>query len=250
VLVDTVPNAQIVAVGFAGDKPVLQLREPNSLIVGERGVVLPGDSIADTGSMLFHLRTGSGLACASCHPEGQEDGHTWSFQGFGKRRTQSLRGGLLGTEPLHWDGLEQDFKALATDVMQGRMSGPGLSDQQIDALSHFVDRFAAIPATVARDATRVARGKELFEDGKVGCATCHSGARFSNDKTVDVGGKGELLQVPSLVGLWARAPYLHDGCAATIADRFSPACDSGKHGDLTGLSSEDVGALGAYLETL
>ena len=247
---ETVPNAQIVAVGFSGSTPVLQLREPNSLIIGDRGVILPGDSAVDTGNMLFHLRTGSGLACASCHPEGQEDGHTWSFQGFGKRRTQSLRGGLLGTEPLHWDGLEQDFNALALDVMQGRMSGPSLNGEQIDALSHYIDRFAAMPSSLAGDASTVARGKELFEDGKVGCATCHSGSRFSNDKTVDVGVEGELLQVPSLVGLWARAPYLHDGCAGTIADRFTPACDSGKHGDLSGLTSEDVAALSAYLETL
>lgn len=246
--ISSLPSSQIVAVGFAGDVPVLQLRAPSTLVVGNRGLALPGDGNADTGDELFHLRTGSGISCASCHPEGQEDGHTWTFEGFGARRTQSLRGGLLGTEPLHWDGAESDFSALTKDVMQGRMAGPEVDDAQISALARYVDRFPAIPSSLTASTPAVERGKELFEDSTVGCASCHSGPRFSNDKTVDVTGSG-ALQVPSLVGLWARAPYLHDGCAKTIAERFT-TCDSGKHGDLSGLTSDDLGALSAYMETL
>ena len=32
----------------------------------------------------------------SCHPEGGDDGHVWD-EGIGKRRSQSLRGGILAT---------------------------------------------------------------------------------------------------------------------------------------------------------
>jgi hypothetical protein len=244
----SLPSTQIVAVGFAANTPVLQLAH-GTLVIGERGLVLPGDDDADTGNDLFHLRTGSGIACASCHPEGREDGHTWNFAGFGARRTQSLRGGLIGTEPLHWDGTESDFTALTRDVMQGRMAGPELTGAQISALSRYVDRFPALPSSLTAPSPSIDRGKQLFEDSKVGCTTCHSGARFSNDKTLDVGGSSGALQVPSLVGLWARAPYLHDGCAQTIGERFT-TCDTGQHGDLSGLSSDDLGALSAYLETL
>ncbi len=59
-----------------------------------------------------------------------------------------------------------------------------------------------------------------------------------------------MLQVPSLIGLWARAPYLHNGCAKTIGDRFSFVCNTVQHGNLKDLSHEDLGALTAYLETL
>ena len=42
---------------------------------------------------------GVDLACASCHPEGHDDGQVWNFSALGPRRTQSLAGGIAGTEP-------------------------------------------------------------------------------------------------------------------------------------------------------
>jgi mono/diheme cytochrome c family protein len=244
------PSGQLVAVAFAGDTPVMQYREPSVLVFGDQVLSLPGHSVEDTGTMLFHLETSSGLACASCHPEGQEDGHVWHFSGFGPRRTQSLRGGLLGSEPFHWDGAESDFQALSTDVMQGRMGGPELSDEQNTALANYVDNFPALPAANVASSAQIDRGKTLFNDTTVACASCHSGAKLTSNLTVDVGSVDGVLQVPSLIGLWARAPYLHNGCAKTIGERFNTACDTGKHGNVKGLSSEDLGALTAYLETL
>jgi mono/diheme cytochrome c family protein len=244
-----IPSGQLVAVAFAGDTPVLQYRDPSSLVVGSRGITLPGESVEDTGNLLFHLETSSGLACASCHPEGQEDGQTWHFAGFGPRRTQSLRGGLLGTEPFHWDGMEADFAFLTGDVMQGRMGGPALTPEQNTALAGYLDVLPAMPAPRADITASVARGQQLFNDQQVGCATCHGGSRFSNDQTVDVGSADGMLQVPGLVGLWARAPYLHDGCAKTLMDRFT-TCDTGQHGQVAQLKSDDLRALTDYLETL
>jgi mono/diheme cytochrome c family protein len=248
-LLSALPLGQMVAVGFAKDVPLMLFREPNQLLVGTTALELPGDSVADTGDRIFHLQTGAGLACASCHPEGQEDGRIWNFMGFGPRRTQSLRGGLLGTEPFHWDGFEKDFSALTADVMQGRMAGPMLTPEQTNALARYVDRFAAMPAPAAETTPELEKGQALFEDPEVGCATCHSGPRFTNNLTMDVGSGDGHLQVPSLIGLWARAPYLHDGCARILADRFV-GCDTGKHGNITNLTPEDRVALTKYLETL
>lgn len=247
--VPAVPSGQLVAVAFAGDTPVMQFREPSQLVFGERTLALPGDRIKDTGNLLFHLQTSSGLACASCHPEGQEDGHVWNFTGFGPRRTQSLRGGLLGTEPFHWDGAEGNFVALSADVMQGRMGGPPLTNAETAALARYVDGFPALPAPAAAATPSVERGKTLFNDANVGCAGCHSGPRFTNNQTMDVGSASGNLQVPGLIGLWARAPYLHDGCAQTLSDRFT-RCGNDKHGNLAGLGETDLTALSDYLETL
>lgn len=242
-------EGQLVAVAFVGDTPLMQFREPGRLVFGANSLSLPGHEVDDTGNLLFHLQTGSGLACASCHPEGQEDGHVWNFSGFGPRRTQSLRGGLLGTEPFHWDGAEADFTALTQDVMLGRMSGPPLTPEETAALASYIDQFPAMPAPADASTPNVERGRALFNDTNVGCATCHSGSRFTNNQTTFVGNNGGNLQVPGLVGLWARAPYLHDGCAKTLEDRFT-VCDTGRHGNLQGLLPEDLSALTAYLETL
>ena len=73
---------------------------------------------------MFHVDAGGGVACASCHPEGGEDGRVWNFTCLGPRRSQSLRGGLSGTEPFHWDGDMPDFSTLVQTVFVGRMSGP------------------------------------------------------------------------------------------------------------------------------
>jgi acyl-coenzyme A thioesterase PaaI-like protein len=62
-------------------------------------------------------------------------------------------------------------------------------------------------------------------------------------------GTGGNFQVPPLVGVGWRTPLLHDGCAATLADRFG-ACATPQHGSIGTLSQQNVSDLVAYLETL
>ena len=58
------------------------------------------------------------------------------------------------------------------------------------------------------------------------------------------------LQVPSLRGVGYRAPLIHNGCAATLKDRFDPTCGGDKHGMTAQLSDAQVDDLIAYLQTL
>ena len=63
-------------------------------------------------------------------------------------------------------------------------------------------------------------------------------------------GTGGPFQVPSLLGLSHRAPYMHDGCATTLLDRFT-ACGGGDaHGVVSQLATGEVANLVAYLESL
>ena len=95
----------------------------------------------------------------------------------------------------------------------------------------------------------MSRGRLLFEDATAACSTCHVGAVGTNNKTVDVG-TGRPLQVPSLRGVAWRAPYMHDGCAVTLADRFG-ACGGGdKHGHTSQLGAAQIADLVAYLQSL
>ena len=64
-------------------------------------------------------------------------------------------------------------------------------------------------------------------------------------------GTGGPIKVPSLVGVGARAPYLHTGCAPTLRDRFTGSCDGGdSHGHTSQLSETELADLIAYLESL
>jgi hypothetical protein len=239
---------------------VVQSREPATLTVFRSGapfatVPLSTVSREDTGHSVFHSDSGAGIACASCHPEGGDDGRVWNFDPIGQRRTQNLRGGLLATAPFHWDGDLRDVPSLMHEVFEKRMSGPALASDQLGALASWLDARPALPHAPAPDAAAVARGRALFEDtAGAGCVSCHSGAHYTNNATLDVG-TGKALQVPTLIGLAFRAPYLHDGCAATLRDRFVPsgsgACAAiDTHGMISQLTSSQIDDLVAFLDTL
>jgi mono/diheme cytochrome c family protein len=249
------------AVAFTDDDVlVIQSREPAQLAVFQavtnssvtsaptQTITLSTDTRADTGHAIFHANAGAGVACASCHLEGGDDGRVWQFDGIGGRRTQSLHEGISGTEPFHWDGEEAQFTALVHDVFEGRMAGPTLTPVQLAAAKSWIAALHPPPAPTG-DPAAIARGQQLFQ-GSAGCVVCHSGAKLTNNATVDVG-TGGAFQVPSLVGVAWRAPFLHDGRAATLGDRFDPAIGGGdRHGVTSGLTQEQIADLIAYLQTL
>jgi hypothetical protein len=117
-------------------------------------ISLSTESARDTGHDLFHSNVGAGVACASCHGEALDDGHTWTFQDIGPRRTQNMRGGLRGTEPFHWDGDMATFKHLVDEVMTGRMGGFevydawGESPQRLRAASRSSTRPTSVAGAV------------------------------------------------------------------------------------------------------
>src|SRR5690606_38655778 len=148
----------------------------------------------------------SPIACASCHPVGQDDGLTWTFEKHGLRRTQNLAGGLLVTLPLHWNGEFEGMHDLPADVFVTRMCVSKMKEDRVHALESWIHHIRTIPASEPVDAEAVTRGEALYRDAEVGCASCHGGAALTNNTTVDVG-TGLSLQVPSLRGIGYRAPY-------------------------------------------
>ena len=245
-----IPPGRVVALGFRSNSElVVQTREPAAIVFGSRILELPGRSRKHTGYELFHLATIGGIACASCHPEGHEDGQVWTFAGFGSRRTQAINGGIKGTEPFHWSGDMSSFATLAHDVFNSRMTGPTLNDEHVASLFRWIDSIPRMEAQPAEDIDAVERGRALFNDGEVGCASCHAGEKFTNNASVNVGTDG-AFQVPSLVGIAWRAPYMHQGCAPTLADRFGPCGGGDKHGKTSQLTDAQRADLIAYLETL
>jgi mono/diheme cytochrome c family protein len=240
------------AVALGKDGFVALNREPAQLFVFAgsklRSIVeLGGDSVADTGHDLFHHDAGGGVACASCHAEGGEDGHVWFFSGFGPRRTQALNVGLAGTAPFHWGGDLPDVPALLEDTLVTRMGGPHESTEREDALQHWL--FALRPPVPLRaaDDPAVLRGKAVFVAAQ--CWSCHSGEKLTNNANFDVG-TGESLQVPSLIGVGYRGPWLHTGCADTLRERFDPRCGGDEHGESSELTDPEIDDLIAYLESL
>ena len=236
---------------------------PGGPVAYDRVLTAPIAGVSDTGFDIFHTPTSAGIACASCHPEGGDDGHVWRFITKNTpptpptcvtnnapapallRRTQSLRGGISQTAPLHWDGDMPGMNEIASEVFTRRMGGGSVTWYQREILARWIDSIPSLPPRVDLDPARVASGRAIF-GGSGQCASCHAGATLTNNATLDVG-RGPL-QVPGLIGVGNRAPFLHDGCAKTLLDRFDPACGGDHHG--AALSDAEKSDIVTYLESL
>jgi cytochrome c553 len=243
-------NGQPVAVAFdAAGKYIVQSREPATLEFEDgQSLTLSKESHADTGHTLFHMDSGIGISCSSCHPEGGEDGHVWRFP-EGLRRTLPLEGGVMERAPFHWDGTLGDMQALAGEVMVQRMAilTPP-SEAQIKVLGSFLEQLPVLPAAEGLDSAAVTRGEALFKRADVQCATCHGGPQYTDNRLQDVGTGGSFV-TPSLLGVGLRTSLFHDGCASTVEQRFG-ACGGTAHGKPELLSDTEKADLIAFLRSL
>ncbi len=250
------PNAyrafgQPVAVAFGeGGQYVVQSRQPAALEFADGRVVQLSDEAHESSALqLFYRNNGFGVSCASCHPEGEEDGHAWLFQAFGVRRTQTLVGGLSQRAPFHWAGELDSFDALVDDVMVARMGFTSPSEADVGRLLSWLDRLPVANMAPALEPEAVERGRALFNDSSLACNTCHSGQTYSDGLLYDVDTGGSFV-TPSLIGVGLRAPFMHDGCAATLEDRFSSCGGADEHGIVSTLSEPQLDDLVAFLRSL
>ena len=224
---------------------------------GEFEITLCEDSAPHVGQMLFHGDAGAGIACASCHPEGGDDGHAWLFSisepasGLpGKevvRRTQNLRAGVEGK--LHWTGEFETLDGLMRDVFSRRMGGFSMLDSDVLAIEGWIDQLSPEPGLSIRpESLQLAeQGQALFTS--TGCADCHAGSMLTDYSMHDVG-TGGPRKTPTLRGIAQRTRWMSDGCAKTLFERFGQDCGGDLHGNLEGLPEADKLALVVYLETL
>jgi YVTN family beta-propeller protein len=213
------------------------------------------------------------ISCASCHADGGQDGRVWDFTGFGEglRNTITLHG-QAGQGPLHWTGNfdeVQDFEgqirsfAGGTGLIANGTPHPTLGTSNagrsadLDALAAYLGSLTKTDESPARqDAATLpanaAAGRTTFITQN--CASCHGGpeftrsalGRFENVGTIQsssgqrMGGTLTGFDIPTLRGLWATGPYLHNGSAATVADAIRA------HTNVS-LAEADIANLSAYL---
>ncbi|MBE2283655.1 MAG: DUF1929 domain-containing protein [Prosthecobacter sp.] len=222
------------------------------------------------------------ISCASCHNDGGHDGRTWDFTGVGEglRNTITLRGhGAHGA--LHWTGnfdevhdFEGQIRAFSggTGLMSDAQFNTGTRNQplgdpktgvssDLDALAAYVTSLTTESNSPHRNSDGSASaaavaGERVFRQQN--CAACHGGTSFTNSAlnvfrdvgTIKQPTSGKRLNgtltgfdVPTLRGVWATAPYLHDGSASTLADAVTA------HQGVT-LNATDLANLVAYLEQI
>ena len=240
--------------------------------------LLRGKALFNNASLpqLSHL---GWISCASCHPDGGSDTTTWVTP-EGARQTMPVWR-LAGTAPFHISASRdeiQDFEHDIETLMDGNGLAPGVaqrllgtpnggSSADLDALAGFLLVGPRSPDAPQVDAAASARGRELFIE--LGCHGCHGGPAWTvsalpgpvgslapdgelevEGVLIDVGtyrpGSDVLgergFDVPTLLGLHASGPYLHDGSAADLSELLANVTHVGR-----ALSAAETDDLVAFL---
>jgi cytochrome c peroxidase len=191
---------------------------------------------------------GAGVSCSTCHFGGRNDGLSWTLED-GDRQTPSLAGGIAETAPFTWTNGVPSVTAEALSTSSNRMGGSGLSDESVTDLAAYIETFPApdLPDLDSGDAS-VERGRALFDRSDVGCADCHAGALYTDNRDWPLFGLG-AVNTPPLRRIAATAPYLHDGRAETLRDVLELSMD-GSMGDTSMLSEAKLQDLEAFLRSI
>jgi mono/diheme cytochrome c family protein/DNA-binding beta-propeller fold protein YncE len=189
-----------------------------------------------------------GRSCASCHPDGRDDGLTWPTP-HGPRQTPMLAGRLrANTQPYGWHGDTDSVPAHITQTF-ARLGGRGLDEAaMVDLMAYLNGMEELVRPAPKQDDAAVVRGRALFESETVGCSLCHTAQGVGSDGARHDVGTGVAVETPSLRFVAGTGPYLHDGRYATLSQLLRET--KGKMGWAAEMPPADLAALEAYLLTL
>lgn len=230
------------------------------------------------GKVLFHsaeapLMSDGAISCATCHFDGGMDRRTWINFRSGPRNTPAL-GGLAEMPPYNWAGEMAELHDTLEDQVRNVMFGSGLippvqrfdplvarvdagRSADLDALASYVASLETWPSPYREPdgslSEAATRGMNLFMSGSPGCS-CHAPPLYTDLQQHNLAGVNfslenyEAFDTPTLRGLWATAPYMHDGVAQTLEElltRTDPV-----HSVAGGLTDQQLADLIAFLLSL
>jgi mono/diheme cytochrome c family protein len=200
------------------------------------------------GRRLFHQTLAQdGRACASCHPDGRDDGLVWSTPD-GNRQTPFLAGRLRGTAPYAWTGSGETVEIHLANTL-ARLSARPLERRELDAVIGYAMTMAGpTRATTTGSPQAIARGREIFHSKDAGCSSCHGVDGLAPDGLRHALAESTEFDTPSLDFVGGTGPYFHDGRYASLGALL--AATDGSMGKTGHLSSDDRIALENYLRSL
>ncbi|MFO0964608.1 MAG: di-heme oxidoredictase family protein [Gemmataceae bacterium] len=238
----------------------------------------------------FPMTSARWIACSSCHPDGHHDARAWSNP-EGLRKTTALYG-LAHTHPLHWSADRDEVQDFEYTIRSRLMAGPGLikgtmklkrgfekieleektsgRSKDLDAIAIYCNTFEfplsphiSAPGKLSAQAQR---GKGLFFNKEVNCASCHSGPYYTDSslkkpfnlhdvgswsKEIDPNEKmGPAYDTPTLLGIYRTAPYMHHGKAKTLMEVLTVFNKEDKHGKTSHLKKNELEDLVEFLKSL
>lgn len=246
---------------FAGTASILSLtmdrwrNDPTDVVSVSRRPPTDEEEETALGRALFHASgdfhiSNDGRACASCHPNGRDDGLVWSTPG-GPRQTPMLAGRLRDTAPYGWDGAGSDLSH-HLDHTLARLGGFGLEPKERAALIRYISTLPGPSAHPSTAASGIERGQAVFLSS--GCASCHSvEGGWTDGRSHEVSSRVRAdtvaaFDTPSLRFVGGTAPYFHDGRYSTLRDLLTRS--DGPMGAARKMPAEDIDALETFVRSL
>lgn len=196
-------------------------------------------------------------SCHSCHTDGHTNGlqaDTFGDEDRGAPKKVVTLRGVAHSGPWAWNGSKQTLEEqIKTSLIISMQSQLPTEELPIESLAAYLRTLPAVPSiTSARgtDVNEETRATLMATFQKSGCRDCHADDAFTSNAVFDVGLYDEMGETefnpPSLLGVSQRAPYFHDGRAATLDDVLK----SSHHNAETPLKEPEIQALRQLLESL
>ncbi len=200
-------------------------------------------------------------SCASCHSyDARIDGFSWDLLNDGIGNPKNAKSLLWShrTPPAMSSGVRDSAEVAVRSGIRHILFAQAPPDvpAAIDAYLKSLEPAPSPLLEQGRLSRAAQRGKKLFENPKIGCATCHPAPLFTDQRSYDVGTAarsdppGATFDTPTLVELWRTAPYLHDGAARTLRDVLMRRNSRDRHGTTSHLTDEQIDELAAYVLSL
>jgi len=199
-------------------------------------------------------------ACSSCHShDGRVDGLNWDNLNDGIGNPKNSKNLLLAhfTPPSMWLGVRSNaYVAVRAGIRNSLFTVQ--PPEVADALDDYLKSLKPMPSphlVKGKLSPAAESGKKIFFSDTVGCADCHRGQYYADQRSHNVGTVGKFDQptdrfdTPSLIEAWRSGPYLHDGRAATIRDVITLPCEN-QHGVTSLLTSKQIDDLVEYVLSL
>lgn len=202
--------------------------------------------------LFFASHRSIGLACASCHPDGRDDGHIWNVR-LNQRgtdrfnsRTMSLRGTLAGRSAFRRTGHFGSLQALVESDLENLHPRAAIDSSDVRELTSWLLKLPPVwNASDGYSPIDLARGAAVYQ---AHCASCHGTDQPSSSKQSLITG-GPQLMAPFLVDVKNHAPYFTDGCAETLRQTIDGSCEQAGSAHSLSVTASEEKALLDYLLT-
>jgi cytochrome c peroxidase len=200
-------------------------------------------------------------ACSSCHShDARVDGMNWDNLNDGIGNPKNAKSLLLAhaTPPSMWLGVRANAEVAVRAGIRNSLFTvqPPVVAECLDAYLTSLQPMPSPRLANGRLSASAERGRAVFFNETVGCADCHSGPRYTDLESHDVGTlgrfdkSGERFDTPSLIEAWRTGPYLHDGRAVTLHEVLTIFQQNDQHGVTSHLTPRQLDDLVEFVLSL